>query len=147
MIYDFVWNNGRGYRLGNKNKRLFAPSSSDISHSCAVCLSPFYSLHKWIWWEIHEVQSDFHLRCCRQNWQFRNTTLCCLSPSHSLWRKLRCHLFLIEEGRWQEAYKKLKSTVNFVICPLIACEISFTANHQTGRMNQLPWWVGERGGH
>lgn len=51
MIYPFVWNNRRYYRLENKNERLlFSPSASTISHSRTVSVFFFFfhSVHKWI---------------------------------------------------------------------------------------------------
>lgn len=60
----------------------------------------------------------------------------CLSPSHSLWWKPGCHISLIREARWKAASKKLRGTMNFIICPLFTYKLSFTTNHQTAQDKQ-----------
>ena len=67
----------------------------------------------------------------------------CLSPSHSLWWKPGCRISLIREARWKAASRKLRGTMNFIICLLFTCKISFTTNHQTANISKLPWGIGE----
>lgn len=69
----------------------------------------------------------------------------CLSPSHSLWRRLRYRTFLIREGRWKEAYKELKSTTNFGICPLLLAKHLLPQTTKQPRQANLAEKLGREG--
>lgn len=105
---------------------MFAPSSSStISYSRAVTSSPFHSVHKWIlvgntrsakWLLPAVLQAELTIQ------KYHPLGV---SPLLTPWRRPRCRTFLRAEGRWKEACKKLKSTVNFGICLLIVCKLIF----------------------
>lgn len=143
-IYHFAWNNRRCYWLGNKNKRLlFSPLSSVISYShvCCVFLSSFRSQMD-IGGKYTKCKVTF--TCCAAG-RVDNSEIPpsgCPSPSYALWRKLRCQASYAGAGRWQEAYRKLRSTINFVLCPLNACKVSLTPkppNCQDKQTHLMSW--------
>ena len=145
MIHPSVWNNRRYYRLENKNKRLlFSPSASTISHSRTVPFSLFSFCSQM---DIGGKYTEHKVTvpCCAAGGidNSERPPSRGLSSSHSLWWKPGCHISLIREARWKAASKKLRSTVNFVICLLVTCKISFATSHQTARISKLPWGVGE----
>lgn len=112
----------------------------------ALCLSLFFILFtNGYWWEIPpEVQSDFCLLCCRQNWQFRKTHPQVSLPSSLSLVEAKMSYIPHQRGQGEkQPVRNSEAPWTFIICLLFSCKISFTTNHQTAQDKQTSWGVEE----